>query len=198
MKIIQCLLDTRNNARLGNATIAALVRAQGKKHLWDERPSPAADTIVLHYISAVKITPGRPFTLSRILKIFCDFGVSSHYLIRRNGAVLRLVPEEKKAWHAGGSIMPGPDKRMAVNNFSIGIELVATPDSGFTRKQYSACARICRDIEKRQGKKFKYVGHQDIAGKKARKLGLRKDIKHDPGPLFDWRLFKSLLHPRKV
>jgi N-acetyl-anhydromuramyl-L-alanine amidase AmpD len=193
MKIIRCLLDIHNKSRAGNATVAALVRAQGKKHLWDKRPSPSVDTIVLHYISAVKITPRRPFTLSRILKIFCDFGVSSHYLIRRNGAVLGLVPEEKKAWHAGGSIMPGPDKRTAVNNFSIGIELVATPDSGFTQKQYSACARLCRDIEKRHGKKFNYVGHEDIAGKAAKRLVLRKNVKQDPGPLFDWAFFNSLL-----
>jgi N-acetyl-anhydromuramyl-L-alanine amidase AmpD len=198
MKIIQCLLDIHNKTKLGNTTVASSVRAQGKKHLWDERPSPCCDTIVIHYISAVKITPWRPFALARILKIFCDFGVSSHYLIRRNGAVLRLVPEEKKAWHAGGSIMPGKDKRTAVNDFSIGIELVATPDSGFTQKQYSACGRLCRDIEKRHGCQFMYVGHEDIAGKKARELGLRKDIKHDPGPLFDWRLFEKVLHPRQA
>jgi N-acetyl-anhydromuramyl-L-alanine amidase AmpD len=194
MKIIPCLLDIHNKTKMGNTTVAASVRAQGKKHLWDERPSPACDTIVIHYISAVKIAPCRPFTLARILKIFCDFGVSSHYLIRRNGAVLRLVPEEKKAWHAGGSIMPGQDKRTAVNDFSIGIELVATPDSGFTQKQYSACARLCRDIEIRHGKKFGYVGHQEIAGKKARGLGLRKDIKRDPGSFFNWKRFRKLLH----
>jgi N-acetyl-anhydromuramyl-L-alanine amidase AmpD len=193
MKITPCLLDIHNKTRLGDTFVAACVRAQGKKHLWDERPSSVCDTIVIHYISAVKITPCRPFALARILKIFCDFGVSSHYLIRRNGAVLRLVPEQKKAWHAGGSIMPGKDKRIAVNNFSIGIELVATPDSGFTQKQYSACSRLCRDIEKRQGKKFGYVGHQDIAGRAAKRLGLRKDVKQDPGPLFDWAFFMALL-----
>jgi N-acetyl-anhydromuramyl-L-alanine amidase AmpD len=193
MNITECLLDIHNKTKLGNTTVAACVRAQGKKRLWDERPAPACDTIVLHYISAVKIAPRRPFTLACILTIFCDFGVSSHYLIRRNGVILRLAPEEKKAWHAGGSLMPGQDKRTAVNNFSIGIELVATPDSGFTQKQYSACARLCRDIEKRHGKKFNYVGHEDIAGKAAKRLGLRKNVKRDPGPLFDWAFFNSLL-----
>jgi N-acetyl-anhydromuramyl-L-alanine amidase AmpD len=193
MKIIQCLLDIHNKTKLGNTTVASSVRAQGKKHLWDERPSPAADTIVLHYISAVKIAHRRPFTLSLILKIFCDYGVSSHYLIRRNGAVLRLVPETKKAWHAGGSIMPGKDRRTAVNNFSIGIELVATPRSGYTQRQYSACALLCRDIEERHGRRFIYVGHEDIAGKKAWRLGLRKDIKRDPGHLFNWKRFRKLL-----
>jgi N-acetyl-anhydromuramyl-L-alanine amidase AmpD len=193
MNITPCLLDIYNKTRLGRTTVAACVRAQHKKHLWDERPSPAVDTIVIHYISAVKIAPSRPFGLARILKIFCDYGVSSHYLIRRNGAVLRLVPEEKKAWHAGGSIMPGPDKRKAVNNFSIGIELVATPKSGFTKKQYSVCVRLCTDIEKRHGTKFTYVGHEDIAGKAAKRLGLRKNLKRDPGQLFDWVFFTSLV-----
>ncbi|HUI93811.1 MAG TPA: N-acetylmuramoyl-L-alanine amidase [Chitinivibrionales bacterium] len=193
MNITDCLLDIHNNTPLGRATVADCVRAQGKKHLWDERSSPFCDTIVIHYMSAVNVTPARPFSLKRMLKIFCDYGVSSHYLIQRNGVILRLVPEKKKAWHAGGSIMPGRDGREAVNNFSIGIELVATPRSGFTKRQYAACASLCRNIEKRRGKKFIYVGHEDIAGKKAVWLGLRKDIKRDPGSLFNWNRFRTML-----
>jgi len=38
-----------------------------------------------------------------------------------------------------------------------------------------------------------YVGHEDIAGERAVKLGLRKDIKTDPGNNFDWGKFKQCL-----
>jgi AmpD protein len=194
MKITECLLDTRNTLKTGGVSIASLVLSQKKKHLWDNRPSKEIDTIVIHYISAEN-TPNRlRFNLGCILKTLCDFGVSSHYLIERSGKILRLVPENKKAWHAGGSIMPGTDGRTAVNNFSLGIELVATPDSGFTTRQFASCVRLCRDIEKRYGKKFTFLGHQHIAGKAAVRLGLRAKEKLDPGPLFNWKSFRKLIH----
>jgi N-acetyl-anhydromuramyl-L-alanine amidase AmpD len=191
MKIIQCLLDENNQMSAGGSPISTIIRNQGKKHLWENRPSPFIDTVVIHYISARDLDARRKFNLALILKIFCDLGVSSHYLITRGGRVLRLVPEEKKAWHAGGSIMPSPDSRKAVNNFSIGIELVATPDSGFTEKQYASCAGLCRNIQKRYGIRLKYIGHQHIAGKKAVKLGLRGEEKTDPGPKFDWKRLRK-------
>ncbi len=193
MKIVQCLLDINNEAPAGNATLSSCILGQNKEHLWEERQGQVVDTIVLHYISAMHIDPRRPFDLSLILRIFCDCGVSSHYLIDRTGTIFRLVPEDKKAWHAGGSVMPAPDSRTMANGFSIGIELVATPDSGFTQEQYSSCALLCRDIEQRHRRTFAYVGHQDIAGEAAVRLGLRKDVKLDPGPLFNWVVFRRMV-----
>jgi N-acetylmuramoyl-L-alanine amidase len=194
MKITPCLLDISNNTPTGDGRLSERIRGQNKEHLWDDRPPCAVDTIVIHSISAGNVEPRRPFSRTLILGIFSTYGVSSHYLVERTGHVLQLVPEDKKAWHAGGSIMPPPDKRTMANAFSIGIELVATPHSGFTEKQYSACARLCRDIERRHGRVFNYVGHEDIAGETAVRLGLRKDLKVDPGPLFDWNLFRTLVH----
>jgi N-acetyl-anhydromuramyl-L-alanine amidase AmpD len=193
MKITECPLDASNGLPVDGVPISSRVLAQGKKRLWDARPARSADVVVIHYTSAINVDGRRPFDLGLILRIFCDYGVSSHYLVERNGRVLRLVPEDAKAWHAGGSVMPPPDGRKMVNSFSIGIELVATPDSGFTKKQFAACVRLCRDIERRHGRSFTYVGHEDIAGTKAVRLGLRKDVKNDPGPLFDWKLFKKSL-----
>jgi N-acetyl-anhydromuramyl-L-alanine amidase AmpD len=136
-------------------------------------------------MSAAGTKPRDPFRLEDILRLFVDFGVSSHYLIDREGVVRQLVPEERKAWHCGGSVMPPPDSRRGVNDFSIGVELVATAQSGYTDKQYDSCARLCVDIERRRGR-MRYVGHEDIAGERAVSLGLRTDAKLDPGPLFDW------------
>lgn len=47
--------------------------------------------------------------------------VSAHYVIGRDGTVVRMVPEEKKAYHAGKSEWNG---QKDVNRFSIGVELV--------------------------------------------------------------------------
>ena len=147
--------------------------------------------VIVHYISASEVEPLRPFDTDEILKIFCDFGVSSHYLIGRHGGIIRLVPEQKRAWHCGGSIMPEPDLRTGVNDFSIGIELAATDSSGFTFSQYHSLCLLCNDIEIRYKKEFLYAGHDQVAGNKAVELGLRVDQKIDPGPLFDWFSFNT-------
>jgi N-acetyl-anhydromuramyl-L-alanine amidase AmpD len=193
MKISTALLDVNNPVTIDGTTIGALIATAGKRHLWEERSGTSIDTIVIHYISAVQRSPRTPFRFDLILKILCDFGVSSHYLIDRRGAVSRLVPEEKRAWHCGGSIMPAPDNRQAVNDFSIGIELVATPTSGFTVAQYRSLSRLCDTIERLHNRVFTYVGHEAIAGERAVAMGLRKDIKVDPGKLFDWEEFNRLL-----
>jgi len=193
MEIESCLLFFENSLSAGEVTVGDRIAASGKKHLWEDRQINSVDVIVIHSISAVAITPDDPFNVAQILKIFCDYGVSSHYLINRNGIIRLLVPEEMKAWHAGGSIMPDPDNRQAVNEFSIGIELMATSSSGFTAPQYSSLTRLCAAIEDRRGKRCTCVGHDQIAGDRAVLLGLRKDAKIDPGPLFDWDgFFKRL------
>lgn len=173
-----------------DGTVGERLGRTGADRLWEERGSEI-DTVVIHYISAVGLTPRTPYHLPTMLRIFCDYGVSSHYLIERRGRVWRLVPEEGKAWHCGGSIMPPPDDRAGVNDFAIGIELVATHHSGFTKRQYAALAALCRGIECRRGS-MKYVGHEDVAGRRAVELGLRREPKCDPGPLFDWEHFRAL------
>jgi N-acetyl-anhydromuramyl-L-alanine amidase AmpD len=193
MKITQCLLDSNNQIPFDNVPLGLRIANLHKEHLWDDRPGDSIDTIVIHYASAADFGPKRQFDALSVMRIFCDLGVSSHYLIDRKGAVYQLAPEEKKAWHCGGSIMPAPDNRQGVNEFSIGIELIATNLSGFTHKQYSNLGTLCTNIEKRYGKKMVYVGHEDIAGERAVKLGLRKDIKTDPGNNFDWGKFKQCL-----
>jgi len=193
MNIKECFLDDENDYPVETATIGSLIAASGKKHLWDERAGGVGiDTVVIHYMSAVAAAPEDPYNLGRLLKIFCGYGVSSHYLITREGDVYCLVPEEMKAWHAGPSIMPAPDNRTGVNEFSIGIELAATESSGFTGAQYEALNSLCVDIEERRRKKMTYVGHDMIAGERAVALGLRKEPKVDPGPLFDWSRLNQL------
>ncbi len=124
------------------------IAATGKEHLWEPRFLPyEVNVIVIHSVSAEALSPAEPFDRRWILKTFCDYGVSSHYLIERSGEILRLVPEEMKAWHAGGSIMPEPDNRQAVNGFSLGIELAASSVSGFSAVQYEKLAGLCSDID---------------------------------------------------
>ncbi|MDW8369839.1 MAG: N-acetylmuramoyl-L-alanine amidase, partial [Geminicoccaceae bacterium] len=82
----------------------------------DARPEGAPiDTIVLHYTGMASGAAA----LARL----CDPAaeVSAHYLIERDGRILRLVPEDERAWHAGRSYWAGAER---LNDRSIGIELV--------------------------------------------------------------------------
>ena len=193
MRITECLLETINQMELGSISLGAMVAASGKSHLWSDRSGAVPDVVIIHYTSAVNFFPAEPYELRYVLAIFCEYGVSSHFIIDRSGAIFRLVPIEKKAWHCGGSMMPEPDNRRGVNDFSVGIELLATADSGFTALQYHSLGWLCAAIETQCGITMKYLGHEDVAGRRAVTLGLRTDVKVDPGPLFEWQRFRDTL-----
>lgn len=187
----KCYLDIHNHSGIGDQTVSTLIHKQGKQHLWDSRRGADVDTVVIHHISAIVDHPEDPYNLAYVLQLFCTYGVSSHYLIDRQGIVYALVPEEQKAWHCGASMMPPPDLRSGVNDFSIGIELMGTMDSAYTKQQYDSLAVLCRDIEVRRNIK-NYVGHETVAGEWAVSRGIRDIAKTDPGPLFDWQRFRQL------
>lgn len=138
-------------------------------------PAPrSVDTIVLH--SSYNALGGDVYSVDRTIEEYEQYGVGAHYLIDRSGTILRLVEEANIAYHAGSSKMP--DGRKNVNDFSIGIEMIATEDSGYTDKQYSAVNALIADIETRHTVKH-VVGHGDIApGRKT-----------DPWK-FDWKRLK--------
>lgn len=138
-------------------------------------PSPRTiDAIVLH--STYNASGGDPYNLDKILAQFEQYGVGAHYLIDRSGKVYRLVRESDIAYHAGASKMP--DGRKNVNDFSIGIELMGTEESGFSDKQYAAVNAIIAEVETRHEIRD-VVGHGDVAP--ARKT--------DPWK-FDWKKLK--------
>jgi AmpD protein len=121
----------------------------------------------------------------RCAQVLDDNKVSAHYLISRRGKVFSLVPEKERAWHAGLSKMPafmGGDE--GVNDFSIGIELIAKDHQLFTKSQYKALSELTEQICRRFPIRY-VVGHQDIA--------LPKGRKSDPGERFDWNSYREML-----
>lgn len=150
------------------------------------------DTVVVHFISGINVDAKRWSDPQLAMEILKQNHVSAHYLVDRAGTVYRLVSEKDVAYQAGGSIMPSPDNRHNVNGFSIGIENIATAKNGFTDAQYRSLAYLIKQIEGRYPIQH-IVGHDQIAGVRAVQLGLRKDVKTDPGPLFDWTRLHTLL-----
>jgi N-acetylmuramoyl-L-alanine amidase len=121
-------------------------------------------------------------TAEAALERLCDPAaeVSAHYLIEEDGAVHRLVPEHKRAWHAGRSYWRG---ERDVNSASVGIELVNPGHEfgyrPFPDEQMAALLPLLADIVLRHDiPRANVVGHSDVAP--ARKT--------DPGELFDWDL----------
>ena len=120
-------------------------------------------------------------TAEAALDRLCDPAseVRAHYLIDEDGTVWRLVPEDRRAWHAGRAFWAGTTD---INSRSIGIEL-ANPghEHGyrpFPDAQMTALEHLSRGILTRFPVPSHLVlGHADVAP--ARKL--------DPGELFDWQ-----------
>ncbi len=116
---------------------------------------------------------------------FAEMGsqrVSSHLLIRRDGAVTQYVKFNERAWHAGLSNFQG---RPACNDFSVGIELEGTDTVPYEDAQYRALAEVvaalCAAYPTLSTERL--VGHSDIApGRKT-----------DPGPVFDWTRARKLI-----
>jgi N-acetylmuramoyl-L-alanine amidase len=139
------------------------------------RRQSAPDAIILHYTGMVSAEAA----LARL----CDPAaeVSSHYLIFEDGRIHQLVPEARRAWHAGASFWAG---KKDMNSVSIGIELAnGGHDFGappFAPAQIEAAIALCTDITARRNiPSQRVLGHSDIAP--VRKI--------DPGEAFPWPIF---------
>jgi hypothetical protein len=101
------------------------------------------NTVVLHHT-------GGDFGPSLNWLINPASGVSSHYLIDRDGSIYELVDESRESWHAGYSLHKG---RENVNDFSIGIELVNDGDGvePYPQRLQDALVWLLNDIKARRG-----------------------------------------------
>jgi AmpD protein len=101
-----------------------------------------------------------------------DMRVSSHFVIRRDGAIEQYVSCNERAWHAGLSNFFGRER---CNDFSVGIELEGGDRSAFEDAQYASLNDVVKALTRRYPIEA-LAGHSDIApGRKT-----------DPGPYFEW------------
>tara|TARA_B100001093_G_scaffold515284_1_gene591288 strand:- start:17 stop:736 length:720 start_codon:yes stop_codon:yes gene_type:complete len=109
--------------------------------------------------------------------------VSAHYLINRKGYIVKMVEDNKIAWHAGKSRWKN---LINLNSYSIGIELINKGHKlgyeNFSKKQINKLLTLCKLlIKKYKIKQGNILGHSDIAP-------LRKI---DPGEKFPWKLLSK-------
>jgi N-acetylmuramoyl-L-alanine amidase len=98
--------------------------------------------------------------------------------VAEDGQILRMVPEDRRAWHAGRSYWRG---QTGLNSCSIGIEIVNPGHEWgyrpFPDQQIEALIPLLSDIKQRHAvTRGNVVGHSDIAPARRR----------DPGELFPW------------
>jgi N-acetylmuramoyl-L-alanine amidase len=128
--------------------------------------------IIIHYTGMKKESEA----INRLTNIQSE--VSSHYLIKKNGNILTLVPSLYEAWHAGKSSWK---KYKSLNQNSIGIEITNPGhDFGyekFSKKQISSLLKLSKFLMKKYKISSKNIlGHSDIAPER----------KKDPGEKFPW------------
>lgn len=140
----------------------------------NDRPAGTTiDMVILHYTG---MKTGRA-ALDRLCDP--DSRVSAHYLIDEDGTIYRMVPEDRRAWHAGISHWSGD---VDINDRSVGIEIVNPGHEfgyrPFPEAQMVAVETLLTGIVARHGiSPARVVGHSDIAPTR----------KQDPGELFDWK-----------
>jgi len=137
-----------------------------------KRISKQIKFIIFHYTGMKKESEA----INKLTNIQSE--VSCHYLIKRNGEIINLIPDLYIAWHAGRSSW-----RIfkSLNKDSIGIEITNPGHEfgykKFSKKQISSLLKLSKILIK----KFKIdcrniLGHSDIAPER----------KKDPGEKFPW------------
>ena len=125
--------------------------------------------IVLHYTGMPSYAEARAKLCDPVAEVSC------HWLISQTGEAEALVPEDRRAWHAGVGEWRGITD---VNSHSIGIELANTGDQPFPEPQMAALERLLSALMSRWPiPSHNVIAHSDMAPTR----------KRDPGPRFDWR-----------
>lgn len=146
---------------------------------FDARTGPP-DMLILHYTG---MATGEA-ALARMRDP--EAKVSAHYMVEEYGRVFALVPEERRAWHAGLSFWRGATD---INSGSIGIEIVNPGHElgypTFPDAQIAAVIDLLTDIRSRWTiPDDRILGHSDVAPGR----------KEDPGEKFPWKRLAEAGH----
>jgi N-acetylmuramoyl-L-alanine amidase len=146
---------------------------------FDARTAPP-DMIVLHYTG---MQSGEA-ALARLRDPAAK--VSAHYVVEEDGRVFTLVPEARRAWHAGVSFWAG---ERDINACSVGVEIVNPGHEfgyrAFPPAQIASVIDLIGDVRERWTiPDNRILGHSDVAPAR----------KRDPGELFPWKAVADAGH----
>ena len=139
----------------------------------NKRKSKQIKFLIFHYTGMRKESDA----IKKLTKIQSE--VSSHYFIKKNGAIVVMVPDLYVAWHAGKSSWKS---FKSLNKNSIGIE-ISNPGHeynylNFSKKQIRSILYLSKSlIKKYKIESNNVLGHSDIAPFR----------KKDPEEKFPWK-----------
>jgi N-acetylmuramoyl-L-alanine amidase len=165
----QILIRSMNGPRPDSPVAARLVPSPNHGERRGRRP----DMLILHYTGMARERDA----LQRLCSP--DSEVSAHYFVFESGESAQLVPEARRAWHAGTAFWGGDTD---INSSSIGIEIANPGHEGglppFPPQQIAGVIALARDVIARWSiRPERVLAHSDVAP--GRKL--------DPGELFPWQ-----------
>ena len=140
---------------------------------FNKRKSKQIKFLIFHYTGMKKESDA----IKRLTEIQSE--VSSHYLIKKNGIIVVMVPELYIAWHAGKSSWKS---FKSLNKYSIGIE-ISNPGHeynyiNFSKKQIQSILYLSKSLMKKYKiQSSNILGHSDIAPFR----------KKDTGEKFPWK-----------
>lgn len=153
-------------------------------------PDTRISLIVIHCIALPPLHFGGHFVddlfLGRLdpeahpyFKDIYQLEVSTHLFINRQGQITQYVSFLDRAWHAGRSSYNG---RKECNDYSVGIELEGCDYCAYTTEQYESLKLAVDALRKAYPEIGDNIaGHNEVAPTR----------KTDPGPHFNWRLFRN-------
>lgn len=148
-------------------SVPPVIEAPSPNH--GDRKGAAPSLVVLHYTAMATVEAA----VARLRDPLAE--VSAHWVVAEDGRLWRLVPEARRAWHAGAGGWGGCAD---VNSASIGIELANPGDRPFPLPQMCALEALLSDVLARWSiPPSGVIGHACMAPER----------KQDPGRRFDWR-----------
>jgi AmpD protein len=156
-------------------------------------PRPPGTRVTLALIHSISLPPGI-YGADAVERLFTNrlawdahpyyrrirgLEVSSHFFVRRDGALVQFASGDDRAWHAGASSWQSRDN---CNDYALGIELEGLEGERFEPAQYEALAALLRACAARYPLDS-VAGHEHVAPGR----------KNDPGPGFDWAALRRSL-----
>lgn len=194
LRIQLTIVRERDRSRLTNAVVDAATQHNGAvtlntgrqelevrlRPIWIESPyhsnrTHTLDMIIVHRTGGPVIGPA--------INQFLSGRTSAHYIIDRDGTVLKMVLDSRSAWQAGATTRWGTQTHM--NGSSIGIENVGTVNQGLEAAQYvSLIALIQALMTTHSISRHRVLGHSDVRTDAAGVLN--PDRVACPGTQFEW------------
>jgi N-acetyl-anhydromuramyl-L-alanine amidase AmpD len=143
------------------------------------------DMIVIHKTGDPDIGPA--------INTFLGKSASAHYIVGRDGHIVKMVLDEEIAGHASNENSHNQShwgSQTGLSGRSIGIENVGTVQQNFTDVQYKSLIRLVQDLMSAHGiPRHRVLAHSDVLTDGHRHLSDERIA--CPGHQFDWQRFES-------